>query len=336
MNSSISAFDRRAWAATLRLYAAASVVLAASVAAALVALDPYDTGRLALITGYGVPQVGQRLANASLARQADALGAVIGNSTIQLVDPARLTAATGVRFVSLAVPGTGPVEQLAIADWYMRRHHAGGEHEARALVFGLDQSWCQSDGDIKVTNPFPFWLYSQGTLDYILNLLRLKTLEAAERKLKVVFGRAAPLRSDGYHDYDTGHNAAAVRAELELPADDGPLPERIDFAAAPRLRALLAELPPAASVVLVVPPRHANALPAPGSGAAVLFGDCKNAYRQIAASRRRTAIVDLAVDGAVARDDRLFWDRVHYRQPVARMVEAGIAGALRDRSVAGD
>jgi hypothetical protein len=338
MNSSISTSEPARWGPTLRLYAVACVVLGAAIAALLVMFDPYDTGRLAIVTGYGVPQMGQGLAVASVAREADAAAAVIGNSTIQLVDPARLTDLTGVRFVSLAIPGSGPIEQLAVADWYLRQHRRGGVHPNRALVFGLDQTWCQSDGSIAIIHPFPFWLYSASTLDYIVNLMRLKTFEAAERKLKVVLGRDKPLRADGYRDYDSDHEwpAGGVRGELDLPADDGAMPARVDFAAASRLRAFLAELPTETNVVLVFPPRYFNGLPAPGSGAAAVFARCKETYREFAATRARTSVVDFAVDGEIARDDRLFWDRMHYRQSVARIVEHGIAGAMRPREVAHD
>ncbi len=166
--------------------------------------------------------------------------------------------------------------------------------------------------------------------------MQLKTIEAAERKLKVVFGRDPPLPADGYRDYDTGYHwgAAASHRELALPADDSPLPGRIDFAAVPRLREFLADLPAKTDAVLLFPPRHINGLPAPGSGAAAVFARCKAAYRDLVAKRPRTIVVDLAVDGDVARDDQFFWDRVHYRRPVARIVEDSIARALRPRQSA--
>jgi hypothetical protein len=98
------------------------LVLAVTVGAVLLALDPYDTGRFALFPSPGVPQFGQRLTAASVARRADADIAIIGNSTLQLLDPARLGAASGRRVVSLAIPGTGPLEQLAVADWFLGHH----------------------------------------------------------------------------------------------------------------------------------------------------------------------------------------------------------------------
>ncbi|TXM60950.1 hypothetical protein FV229_23800, partial [Methylobacterium sp. WL120] len=39
-----------------------------------------------------------------------------------LVEHARLAAATGIPFVQLSVPATGPGEQLLILDWYLRHH----------------------------------------------------------------------------------------------------------------------------------------------------------------------------------------------------------------------
>jgi hypothetical protein len=54
----------------------------------------------------GVPDFGQRLALASIARRPEADTAIFGNSTIQLLDPARISELSGRTAVSPAVPGT--------------------------------------------------------------------------------------------------------------------------------------------------------------------------------------------------------------------------------------
>jgi hypothetical protein len=44
-----------------------------------------------------------------------------------------------------------------------RRHHPGTA--LRGMVIGINQSWCRGDGQIELTNPFPFWLYADSALD---------------------------------------------------------------------------------------------------------------------------------------------------------------------------
>ncbi len=328
---SLSTFisEQVGWRKLLRRYIAASIGLAAAIGASLVALDPYDTGRLSLFDGYGVPQFGQRLTAASLARAPDAQAAIIGNSTIQLIDPARLMGLTKLRFISLAIPGTGPLEQLTVAEWYRRHHPGGGESPARAVVFGLDQSWCRGDGRLELTNPFPFWLYGDSLADYVANLMRIKTFEAVARKLKLVIGIERPLRSDGYRDYEIGHPRDAAVREFAVPPADTALPDPIRFSAVPRLRHFLRELPEATIAVLVFVPRHHTLLPPPGSGSERLASRCKEAFHDLAAERDRTILLDLLVDGEIARDDRNFWDQLHYRRNVAQVIEGEIAAALR-------
>jgi hypothetical protein len=323
INSSISASDGREWRRWLWRYAGSAVALFVAVAAMLLALDPYDTGRFALVPRRGVPDFGQRLSFASIARQPGIDVAIIGNSTIQLLDPARLTALTGEETVSLAIPGTGPREQLAVADWF-RRHH---RNRPFRLVFGLDASWCTTARPIPLGNPFPFWLYSKSRLDYTLNMMQYKSFEAAWRKLKLLFGKARAARPDGYHDYDSGH---LWRSPDFGPPDAGAEPAAApgDFTAPPLLRRFLAGLPAGTRVVLVFPPRYASALPPPGTSGALREANCKRAYDGIAATYHDARILDFLHDDGLSRDGQNFWDKIHYRKNVARMIENRVAAAL--------
>jgi hypothetical protein len=328
MNSSISASSL--WRRSLARYAAGVLGLGALVAAAVLALDPYDSGRFALFGEHGVPQLGERLTHASLGRQRAVDTAIIGNSTLQLIEPARLTAATGRQVVQLSVPGSGPREQLAIAAWFLR-HHPGAAFGG--LVIGLDTTWC---GGLELTNPFPFWLYGDSALAYAAGLMSLKTIDMAGRKVKLLLGRAAAARADGYHDFEIGRvwDPAAV-ARLTARADGMDAPETAgapppDPPAAPLLRHFLPELPAAARVVLVWPPRNRHDLYAPGSAAAAAERACKAAFATVAAERPETAVLDfIGRDGMT--EDAEFWDLQHYRSPVARRMETEIAAALGAR-----
>jgi hypothetical protein len=161
--------------------------------------------------------------------------------------------------------------------------------------------------------------------------LQLKTFESAERKVKLMLGRAPPLQPDGYRDYEIGHDwdkAAAARAFGETQSAAASV-DPPNFAAPTLLGDFFAALPAETQVVLVFLPRHISSLPPADSGAARLEGQCKAAYHVLAAARRRTVIVDLAVAGDIARNDQFFWDKVHYRGPVATRVEDAVVSALQ-------
>lgn len=302
------------------------------VAAALLVLDPYDTGRFALFGEYGVASFGQRYTAASLAREPGIDAAIIGNSTIQLVDPARLGSGAAISSVSLAIPGTGPLEQMAVADWLLR-HHRGDA--LRGLVIDIDDSWCRGDGKLALANPFPFWLYAPSALTYAANMVQLQSVEAAARKVKLLLNRTQAARRDGYADYESGRvwDAAAAERRLARPEGAAPAaggaPARDNFAAAPLLAELLARLPAQTAVVLVMPPHHRSLRPPPGSAAAAEAEACKDRFAAVAARRPRTRLLDFRQRPDLTERDEDYWDPLHYRAPVARAMEAEIAAALR-------
>jgi len=74
----------------------------------MIAVDPYDTGKFGLLGIAGVDDRDTHTATASRARDASFDSAVIGNSTAQLLDPAELSRATGLRFVQLYLTGGNP------------------------------------------------------------------------------------------------------------------------------------------------------------------------------------------------------------------------------------
>jgi hypothetical protein len=332
MNSSISASERRRWRQVLTLYLASLLVLGAAVGGLIVTLDPYDTGRFSLFASKGVPSFGPRLTAASRARRRAIDTAIIGNSTIQLIDPARVSAESGRHVVSLTIPGTGPQEQLVIAQYFLEHHQAG---EMRGLVFGIDSTWCNASGRLALTNPFPFWLYSQSDLDYLGNMMRLAAARAAIQKAKLLLGYAPAARADGYDDYDTGRtwDAAAARQRLSQAAVDATVPDQDaapeDIAAAPLLAQFLTRLPPGVPVVLVVPPRYRDPEAVPSAHAVARQRACADAYRKRAQARANTAVLDFIAQPEIAGPDE-FWDPIHYRASVGRRMEAAIAAALRE------
>jgi hypothetical protein len=330
MSSSTSisdtASDGRRWRRLLRLYAAITSSVGLALGAALLLLDPYDTGHFALFPTGDVANYGTRLALASIGRRPEFDTAVVGNSTIQLLDPARLSRLSRRHVVSLAVAGSGPLEQLAVADWFRRNHRDGD----LTLMFGIDATWCTTDDPIRLSHPFPFWLYTDDRFDYAINMMRYKTLEAAGTHLRMLFGNERKARADGYHDY-SGANFAEF-TEQPPPPENPPgsaISQVENFTAPPLLRQFLERLGGSARVVLLMPPRHVSILPVPGSRAAAKQDACKAAYRALADMRPNTRVLDFDVDGPMARAHDNFWDAIHYRDSVARKIEDQVAAAIK-------
>src|ERR1700716_466786 len=115
MDSPTSISDQSpGWSRSLAACLGALGIGALLLFALMVLIDPYDSGRFGWLGIDGVDDRDTHTATASRARDAQFDSAVIGNSTAQLLDPAELSRATGLRFVQLYLTGGSPREELAV------------------------------------------------------------------------------------------------------------------------------------------------------------------------------------------------------------------------------
>ena len=344
MSSSTSNFDARAllkrhlsvddgtpaWRRFVRLSVVCAIGFALSSYLLLIVTDPYDTGRFAVFPSAGVADVSPRTADASRGRDPHFNAAVIGNSRGQLLDPSRLSALTGQSFVQLTIPGTGPREQLAVLRWFTRHHHP----TIAAIVVVTDESWCTSDPTLPISNPFPFWLYSDGALDYLKSLMRAQAFDRLWRRIRLTLGLLRRSDPAGYWDYERDAVASPDVRQLENPAPittepaiaERPLP------AIERLGDAIAGLASNVPVVIVDPPVFHTALPLQGSPSAARIARCKAALAALVAGRPHRGFLDFFEDGPIGRDPANFRDHVHYRANVARIIESAIARTIADGS----
>ena len=325
MSSSISSSEPDAWRRFVRVFLLVGLGALAGLVGLELVVDPYDRG---LFGGdvRGVPDFGPRFADASRARDPAFDGVILGNSHIQLVDPAALGRGSGIAFVSLIVPGTGPREQLAILDDVLRRRL----RPLRALVAGLDGTWCTDDPALPITNPFPFWLYDPGPWASAPGLLRYSALEHLGRTLALRAGVGVRARPDGFWDYaqDRPHREGGPAIRLEDRVDTTPLNETGRYPALDRLAERLGAMPAGAAMVLVRPPVYHSALPASGSPLGRSEAECRAAMARLAAGRPGAVLIDARADGSEARDPAQWFDQTHYKEPVARRLEADIVEAI--------
>lgn len=331
MSSSISSSDAvvaereaSAWGRWLAIFLGALAIGAAAVYALVLIVDPYDSGRAGLLGIEGVNDASPRTANASRARDPQFDSAVVGNSTGQLLKPSELSRLTGLSFVQLTTPGTGPREQFAILDFFLRQHRKVG-----ALVIVTDESWCSRDPNLPLKHPFPFWLYGESNVDYLRRLFSSRALTMTWRRILVGLGRRERTAPDGYWDYET-LGPREFQPVIAPPGDGGPAPAKIDqnFPSVTLLGAVIERLPPDLPVVLVAPPSFAPTLPRPGTLAAAEAQACNAALRKLVAGRPHSNFIDYRMDNAATRDRANFMDTGHYRAPIARRMERGIADSI--------
>ncbi len=166
--------------------------------------------------------------------------------------------------------------------------------------------------------------------------MRYDLLEELPRRLGYLLSeKPARGRPDGYWDYEEGYRGQgygrdpALLAKLQQPAEtgggniDGPFP------AAAALESLMRRAPAETALVLLRTPVYATALPRPGTADARANAACTARFAALADNRPRTVLVDWKKDRAELHDPDLFFDHTHYRQPVAQLIEADIAAAIR-------
>jgi len=330
MNSSTSSSEAR-WGGFVRTFLLASAGVAAALLALGLLVDPYDSGRSPFALKTGVRPQGPRTAAASRGRDPAFAGAVFGNSHVQLISPEQLTQQTGIPFVSLIAPATGPRETLVLLDWFLRNR----KEPAKALVIGVDVRWCFADPELPVDRPFPFWLYERSHLVYLRGLLRFDAIEESLRRLSYLATRSPErARPDGYWDYEAGYEAQGYVADPKLRSE---LRKQLDisggnltgqFPAAVALRELLERAAPGVPVVLVRPPSIITGLPVPGTSGADADSACRDTYARLAAERPRTALVDWRVDRPENHEPDNYFDHTHYRRKIAVPLAADIAAAI--------
>jgi hypothetical protein len=329
MSSSISSsetgVEAPGWGRWLATFLGALACGCALIYTLVLVVDPYDSGRAGLLGIRGVADASPRTANASRARDPQFDSAVIGNSTGQLLKPSELSRLTGRHFVQLTIPGTGPREQLAVLDFFRRQHAHPG-----ALVIVTDESWCGHDATLPLQHPFPFWLYEKSNLDFLGKLFSSRALDHTVRRILIGLGLRRRSAPDGYWDYE--QNGPQDFQPATTPRDDGgPAPATMneDFPAIALLGAAIRTMPADLPVVLVVPPAYYTMLPRAGSLAAAETAACSAALRKLVAGRPHSNFIDYRVDNALTRDRANFMDFGHYRAPLARRMEQGIADSIR-------
>jgi hypothetical protein len=324
MISSISSSEQERGRGFVGAFVAVFLGFGLALAALLVLLDPYDTARLTPFPKAGMPETGPRVAHASRMRNPEFNAAIFGNSTIQILSPERLNAATGLRFVQLSVPGTGPMEQVAMIEHLIRRRGSA----IGTIVLGLDSSWCDASRSAQTVHPFPFWLYDKNPLTYLSSLVRMDSLEFLPKRIRLLLGKGPLARPDGYWDYEApGGYRQYPLVDIKLPAIPTPVGGR--SAATVSLARITKNLPVETRLILLHPPLFTPTPPQSTDDDRRNLAACKAELAKTVAGRPGTEIFDLWVDNPENRIRTMFYDHNHYTRAMATRVEGAISDILR-------
>jgi hypothetical protein len=314
------------WGSSLAACLGALVIGAVLLFAAMIAVDPYDTGKFGWLGIDGVDDRDTHFATASRARDPQFDSAIIGNSTAQMLNPAELSRATGLRFVQLYLTGGSPREQLGALDAFLRHHQRVG-----ALVIVADPFWCVHQRVEYPGDRFPHWLYDDSRLSYLARLMSFPAVERMSQRIAIGMGWRKRNEPNGYFSYEDIWHPGVFR-EKDPPRDPVPAATaagREVFPEITLLDAAVKKLPASVSVVLVVPPTLSTTIPKPGTPAGAEREACNAALKRVVAGRPRSNFINYRVDNALTRDRANFADFVHYRPIIADRMAQGIADSIK-------
>ena len=130
----------KAWIQWSRWFLGAAVAVAGLLFAFVAALDPFGMRVHAGQAPQPIMDINQRFMYPQLVRSGRFDAAVVGTSTMRLLDPQVLSRGLDARFANLAMNAATPWEQTQMAQLF-RTHVAA----PKRLIWGIDTTWCEAD-----------------------------------------------------------------------------------------------------------------------------------------------------------------------------------------------
>ena len=293
---------------------------------AVIVIDPFDSGRFPTFMPSGSPDDRAPTINISRGRDPRFDSILLGSSRAVLMDPRRITALTGYRFVEMAALGATVREQMTFLHWFARHRT-----NVQAIIVATDQVWCSLDPKLTGEVDFPYGLYSDSTLDYLKTTLSSRTLRFMKERIQYALGSRPGVDRAGYYDSEakiTWPGPSAERPSWSMATTT--VPPRVNLPALRMFDTSLKALPSQPLVVMWMPPYYVNALPPPGTNAALDLEACKDALREWARRRGRATFIDFATNTPESADPRNFLDSDHVSNRYMRLLEPPIAAALNE------
>ena len=350
--SSATARDGFDWTRWLRRCFGAGLALAVSVLTFNVLVDPYGSNPLRIRFERPLMDINQRFMYPQVLRSGEFDSAVFGTSTTRLLKPSELEAGFGGHFGNFAMNAATPFEQSKAVGLYLAHMP-----QLRAIVWGIDDNWCEKDATapekLLTERPFPPWLYEGSAWASIPHLFNLRTLEISSRVALNRLGRMKPrLPRNGYDVFlppDSTYDAArahehiwfakgkAQAVEPASPPYEASAGERASwrYPGVELLDETVMPFPQRARLIILLPPEHVAGLPQPRSFDEAYRDECKRRLAEIA-NAHRGFLLDFAIPSPLTREDKNFWDWLHYRLPFAKRITDALGEAQAGKTSAED
>jgi len=305
-------------------------------------IDPYNIVPFSLPIERRIVSISQRHMYPQIVRSRRFDSFIVGTSTSRLLNPELLNGPFDAHFANLAMDAMTAWEQWAMIDLFIREVGA-----PKALIIGIDGVWCdeQADRDRTTFRGFPDWLYDSNRWNDYVYQLNTGTVEIAGRLVGYQLGLYPErVRADGFEvftpperEYEPARASANIwgATNRTLPPDLPPPSlsdaerQKLRFPALQWLDDALSRSQETATKILAYMPVHVAAQPVPGTLGAAVEAECKARIAAIA-SAHGAKVVDWRIPSRITTADINYWDRVHFRLPIAQRIARDLAPAVLD------
>jgi hypothetical protein len=211
----------------------------------------------------------------------------------------------------------------------------------KVAMLGLDYRWCVTGPDYQrlTFRTFPEWMYRANRWAGYREMFNLYAVQSAGQLFGIMIGVKRPDQGrDGYTSFvppDATYDAARALQHLAGSVPAVPVgtrtgaPEAWEYPTMDPLREMLAALPDATRKVLFFIPYNHRLLPAPGTEGAAVWDECRRRVVAEAGRAPNTLVVDFMRPSPITREDRNYWDGIHYRIGIADRLARELAEAGR-------
>ncbi len=284
----------------------------------------------------------------NLAKRPQFDSAIIGTSTVRLLNPKDLNPLLNGRFVNLALNAAFLFEQEAILDVFLRHHS-----QPKFVIFGVDHvnffngdNYAQFIGG--VPENFPVWLYDESFFNDLLPY-NWRSIQHAVKQLRSITGmNPFKYRSDGYEDFTKRHpydidrvrniiygsSTPQAKVPVQPPVIKTPeLLKTFQFPAVRHLDRMLGRLPDATLKIVIIPPFHHFHQATPGSTDDIKWEEFKRHVVDATCRYENSILIDYMIKSPITTADENFLDQIHYTVPVAKKIARSIAREVVSQTI---
>ncbi len=344
---SLSTSSSNCWRSFAFVFLGVLITLLSIIYITIVMIDPFDNLPVSPELNRVQVSGSDRFFKPSVARRPNYDSAIIGTSSVMLINPERLGKKLDAKFATLAMPAASAFEQLRLLKLFAKHHS-----KIRQVFVGVDHAWCKQDRTeqllgANIGNRIPDELYDENHWN---NWPRLSgtMIKYTKRQWKALHDdMQEPAGHDGFFDFTREYPPYDLRhVQSKLYKNQNPLPKPGSvifpeisedkrrtwiFPDLMDLQRSLSSLPTETKKVLIFVPFHWYEQ----SRSFSTFEECKKRVIEWDGQVENLYVIDFMRNSDITLEDNNYWDPIHFVRKIAENIESVVAETLKGNRISG-